>query len=190
MGNIPNISWPQTRIDKEEQLKGEEITLEKLQRKYGTFQCRCVGLDRVGKKKYNSRVGIQTDLGDIEIQLWKELVLRCIEQAGEKALYQHYLVWTIKHDITDCSREKIEEDVLDRYILRFFDDPRWGDFIPFNRKYRPEFLANFELAKTKQLCCGYTEEVTRLWLDQLRVSELRCRRCGKTAPFSVIGGKS
>ena len=86
MGGIPKISWPLIQIDREEQLKGEIITLEKLRRKYGTFQCRCVGLDRVGKKKYNSRVGMQTDLGDIEIHLWKELILKCIEQTGEKAL--------------------------------------------------------------------------------------------------------
>lgn len=91
MGLSWKLPYPLTRIDREEQLKGEEITLEKLRLKYGTFQCRCVGLDRVGKKKYNSRVGIQTDLGDIEIQLWKDLVLRLAEKAGERALFQHLL---------------------------------------------------------------------------------------------------
>lgn len=190
MGARWQIPWPLTRIDREEQLKGEEITLEKLRKKYGTFHSRCVGLDRIGRKKYNSRVGVQTDLGDIEIHLWKELVLRCIEQAGEKALYQHYLVWTIKHDITDRSREQIEEDVLDRYTLREFDNPCWHDFIPFNRKYRPDYLAAFELVNIKHLCCGYTEEDTRIWLDQLKLTEIHCSRCGKTAPFAVIGGKS
>ena len=188
MGLDWKIPYPLTRIDREEQLKGEEITLEKLRLKYGTFQCRCVGLDRVGKKKYNSRVGIQTDLGDIEIHLWKELVLRLAEKAGEKALYQHLLAWTIKHNIVEQSKEDIEEDAMHAYVRRDFDNPLWEYFMPFNRKYRPEFLNTVDIATFVNDCCNRPYQIPSIRLEKNRTGNCLCEYCRKVTPFRVIGG--
>ena len=68
----------------------------KLRRKYGTFQSLCVGLDRIGRKKYNSRVGLQTELEDTEISLWRELVKKTIAATGKKPV-QLLLVWVSTH---------------------------------------------------------------------------------------------
>lgn len=186
MGSIPRIPWPLTRIDKEADLKGEEITLDKFRRKYGTFQCRCVGLDRIGRKKYNNRIGVQTDLGDIEISLWKDLVRKTIASMGETDLYNHYFVWISTHEKNISDKDEREQYALEGHIDRLFDDPCWEDFVPFNRKYRPKYLAEFELVRIKHLCCNYIEEATRAWADQLKVTELRCRRCSKTAPYKIL----
>ena len=186
MGTIPRIPWPLIRIDKEEDLAGKEVTLPLLSEHYGTFQVRSTGTDRIGRRKFNNRIGIQTDLGDIEIHLWKNLVLKCIEKAGEKTLYQHLLAWTMKHNIVEQSKEDTEEDAMHDFIRRHFDDPQWEHFIAFNRKYRPEFLSQFELVRIKHLCCNYIEEATRARADQLKETELRCRRCSKTAPYKIL----
>ena len=67
MGSRWGLPWPTTTIDRIEQLGDIEFSFEKLRRKYGTFRSYSNGTDRLGRKKFRSRVGVQTDYGDIEI---------------------------------------------------------------------------------------------------------------------------
>ena len=64
MGSKWSLPWPTTTIDRIEQLGDIEFSFEKLRRKYGTFRSYSNGTDRLGRKKFRSRVGVQTDYGD------------------------------------------------------------------------------------------------------------------------------
>ena len=74
------LSWSTTTIDKIEQLGNIEFSFEKLSKKYGTFRSYSDGTDRLGRKIYRNRLGVQTDYGDIEVTLWCILVHTLIEQ--------------------------------------------------------------------------------------------------------------
>ena len=89
MGSKWSLPWPTTTIDRIEQLGNIEFSFEKLSKKYGTFRSYSNGTDRLGRKKFRSRVGVQTDYGDIEVTLWCELVRNLIEQYDEKKLFNH-----------------------------------------------------------------------------------------------------
>ena len=188
MGSIPQIPWPLTRIDKEDQLRGKEISLPLLAVHYGTFQARSSGTDRIGRRKFNNRIGKQTDLGDIEIALWKSLVMKCIEKAGEKALYQHLLAWTINHNYVQQSKENIEEEAMELHTCRIFDNPLWVDFVPFNRKYRPEFLVSIDMVTAVNTCCNKPYQLPRERLEHIQNGTTCCGHCGRHTPFKVIGG--
>ena len=69
MGSKWSLPWPTTTIDRIEQLGNIEFSFEKLSKKYGTFRSYSNGTDRLGRKKFRSRVGVQTDYGDIEVTL-------------------------------------------------------------------------------------------------------------------------
>ena len=189
MGSSWEIPWPLTRIDKEEQLKGVEITLPKLRCKYGTFQVRRDGTDRLGRKKYNNRIGIQTDLGDLEIHLWSSLLRKAIEQSGEKALYNHLLAWQKQHNFVKQSKEELEEQTMDLFAGRIFDNPLWVDFVPFNRKYRPDYLATIDMVTVVNTCCRKPYQIPSERYEQIQGKDSCCEHCGRHGPFQLIGGE-
>lgn len=190
MGSSWELPWPTTRIDKEDQLRGVEITLPKLSCKYGTFQVRRDGTDRIGRKKYNNRVGKQTDLGDLEIHLWRELVKRTIEASGEKELYKHLLAWEMKHNYAGRDKEDLEDHTMELFAFRIFDNPLWVDFVPFNRKYRPEYLESIDMVTAVNTCCSEPYQMPRERLEQDKSGVGCCGHCGRHTPFKLIGGQS
>ena len=54
---------------------------------------------------------------------------------------------------------------LQLHISRIFDNPRWVNFIPFNREYRPEVLEHASLVTVINECCGKPGEVTQEQID-------------------------
>ena len=187
MGSSWKIPWSITRIDKEDQLRGIEITFPKLLCHYGTFQVRTCGTDRLGKRKYNNRIGIQTDIGDLEIHLWRDLVMKLIEETGEKAMYQHLLVWVMKHNVVQQSKEDIEDYAKELFVSRIFDNPLWVDFVPFNRKYRPNYLESVDMVTAINTCCNKQYQIPLERLNHIQNDVTCCGHCGRHTPFKVIG---
>ena len=87
-------------------------------------------------KKYSYRSGVMTDVGDIEISRWRELVRGLIEKAHEQTLHEQLLKW-----VKDCcpfqhTREEIETYALELHAARIFDNPKWAAYDVFNQRYR------------------------------------------------------
>ena len=146
MGSKSNNRYPTNIIiDRREQLGNVELTFIGLSKKFGTFRTYNDGTDRLGQKKHRSRVGVQTDYGDIEVTLWRELVHTLIEQHNERKLFNHLKVWFMKERKWLTDKLEIERNVLELHACRIFDNPLWVDFVPFNEKYRPEVLEKTDL---------------------------------------------
>lgn len=189
MGSNWKIPWPQTCIDKEEQLIGVEIKLPQLAVHYSTFRVRRAGEDRLGKRKYNNRIGKQTDLGDLEIQLWRKLVAEAIEKSGQKQLYNHLLAWIKIHDYAHLSKEEREDHAMELFTYEIFNEPLWVDFIPFNRKYRPEYLDTVDLVTVVNPCCRKPYQIARKMYEAYLGKECCCEYCGRYTPFRIVGGR-
>ena len=93
------------------------------------------------EKKYGYRHGVQTPIGDIERSVWVDAIKALIEKNGDTDLYEKLFDWY--KDFPVCGKTKQEREfyVLDVFSNRIFDNPGWVDYIPFNEKYRPGFLA-------------------------------------------------
>lgn len=189
MGSSWKIPYPLTRIDKEEDVKGQIITLENLSSHGGTFFVRRKGEDRIGRRIFDNRIGMQTNLGDIEISLWKSLVKRTIEQMGEKQMFNHLTVWATQHCKWLHSKQEIEEYALELRAARIFDNPLWVCFVPFNRKYRPEYLTTIDMVTVVNTCCNMTYQVPRERLEHIQGKESCCEHCGRHGPYKLIGGE-
>lgn len=190
MGSNWEVPWPLVQIDREDQLRGQEITLSKLHTRYGTFTSRRDGVDRVGRKKIICRVGKQTDLGDIEINLWKKLLKAAIEESEEKPLYRHLFAWELQHNYAKESREEVEEAAMDLFAGRIFDNPFWADFVPFNRKYRPDYLASIDMVTVVNTCCSKPYQIPSERYEQIQGKDSCCEHCGRHTSFKLIGGRS
>ena len=140
MGSNWKLPYPTSTVDKIEQLGDAELSFEKIQKKHGTFRTYSNGTDRLGKKKYRSRVGVQTDCGDIEITLWCELVHKLIDEHNEQELFNHLKVWVMNNCKWLTDKQEIERETLELHASRIFDNPCWIGYMAFNQKYRPEIL--------------------------------------------------
>ena len=49
-------------------------------------------------KEYDYRVGVQTKIGDIKIDVWCQLAKELIERSGEEHLYQRLFNWEKEHN--------------------------------------------------------------------------------------------
>lgn len=96
--------------------------------------------DRGFEKKYGYRHGVETPIGDIEENLWCELMKELIEKNGDTELYEQLLEWY--RDIPAAGHTKKEREfyALECFSHKSFDDKGWVDYIPFNQKYRPQVL--------------------------------------------------
>jgi len=125
------------KINRREDLPAE-LTIETLALQGRTGQARTLpGTGR--KKKYEYRRGIITPLGDIEASLWLSLIRDLIERSGERVLQEQLRQWIRTHHIRQTKQE-VERYALELHSVRIFDQENWVDYIPFNRRYRPEIL--------------------------------------------------
>lgn len=178
MGSKWGLPWPTTTIDKIEQLADVELSFEKLSKKYGTFRSYSDGTDRLGRKKYRSRVGVQTDCGDIEVTLWRELVRTLIEQHNERKLFNHLKVWFIKNHQWLTDKQEIETDTLELHACRIFDDPCWHGYVEFNEKYRPEVLQGVELVWVVNQVETTPQRITRERMERENATDFTKNTCG------------
>ena len=178
MGSKWSLPWPTTTIDRIEQLGNIEFSFEKLSKKYGTFRSYSNGTDRLGRKKFRSRVGVQTDYGDIEVTLWCELVRNLIEQHNEKKLFNHLKVWVIKSNQWLTNKPEVEIEALELHACRIFDNPLWVDYVEFNEKYRPEVLHGAELVWVVNQVETTPQRITRVKMERDNATDFTKNTCG------------
>lgn len=114
------------------------LTFEKVSLKYGTGRSNTFNTPNGKKTSY--RHGVMTEIGDIEVSVWIQIVEYLIQRAKENELYNNLLEWvtdTLKWSENDAERKKY---ALVLHAVRIFGNPAWVDYVAFNKKYRPKIL--------------------------------------------------
>ena len=94
--------------------------------------------------------------------------------------------WCAEHNYLKAPAEAVRKEALHLHVNRIFDDPRWVDFVPFNRRYRPEALEHAHLVKIINSCCEQPGEVTQEQIDASDNGTVACPCCGRWSPFRVL----
>lgn len=163
-----------------------ELTFEDLRIHYGTGRAYTIsgkGRDRV----MGYRVGMQCNLGDIEVSEWIAMVKELIVQSGEQELYEQLYTHMKEHNYRKATRSELEQEVLELHAARIFDDPLWVDFIPFNKRFRPQVLQSVRLIWVKNTCCRKPGQVTQVLLEaQAGRDTICCPYCGRWTEFEIM----
>ena len=159
------------------QLDLDTITFSDIHWRYGTFQPYSTGSGR--DKKYFSRSGVATPIGDIQEDLWYQVAEHIAKREGEEWLVDALTQWNKEHNYMKESPSELRKDALQSYSHRLYDNPRWVDFIPFNRRFRPEVLESARLVTIVTDCCKIPEQVTQEQIDGARKGEVSCPHCGR-----------
>ena len=172
------------RIDRASELDPDSISFSTLKWGVGT------GIDTsTGKgayKKASYRLGVMTELGDIEETLWYQLMEQLIERQGEQCLLDFLIQWEREHNYRKQSAADIRKEALQSHSHRIFDNPRWVCFIPFNRQFRPSVLEQARIVTVINECCGLPGEVTREQIDGAHSGTVCCPHCGRWSPFEIV----
>ena len=112
--------YPRTIIDSLPAVPNrDQLTHKDLHAHFSTGQS--ILLSGSGRdKKYGYRNGIQTDLGDIRNDVWRDLVRELIVRSHEEDLFDKLLEWHY---------------TLELYAARIFDNPKWVDYEAFAKHY-------------------------------------------------------
>jgi len=162
----------------------DELTFADLRYQFGTgrsFLISGTGRD----KKFGYRNGVMTAVGDIEISKWKELMQAVILRFGEEELHTQLCEWEMENTPWPHTKAETLEYALELHSARIFDDPQWVDFIPFNRKYRPEVLEKANLIQIRYPCCGAVFERTKERFDRENGKEY-CHTCKDWVSAEVL----
>lgn len=104
---------------------------------------RAVRLSGTGRdKEYTYRVGVQTDLGDIELPIWQEAMQRLIHASGEDELQQALLAYVKDHICWWHTQAERLQESLELHACRTFEDPRWTDYDLFYQGYFQKVKSN------------------------------------------------
>ena len=168
-----------------------ELTFDDLRVHYGTGRAYTIsgkGRDRV----MGYRVGMQCNLGDIEVSDWKAMVRDLVVQTGEQELFDQLLTHMKEHNYAKLSKSELEQEVLELHAARIFDDPLWVDFIPFNKRFRPGVLRTVKLIPVMPECCkkaGFLTEARYRERDPY-CDENFCPHCGRWTKISLVDNQT
>ena len=162
----------------------DSITWDEIRWLLGIFRCDSSGSGR--NKQYHSWRGVKTKLGEIEESAWYKLAEALIERDHEEGLYEQLLEWETEHNYANSSKQDLRGEALCKHSMRIFDNPGWVDFVPFNRRYRPEALVSAHLVTVVCECCNLPGEVTEEQIDSSYNGTVHCPYCGRWAPFKII----
>jgi len=113
----------------------DSVTFEDLRVHF--FTGKAVLLSGSGRdKKYTYRSGVMTDVGDIELSRWRELVHGLIEKANEQTLHAQLMKWVKECCPFQHHKEEIETYALELHAARIFENPQWAAFDEFKNRYR------------------------------------------------------
>lgn len=166
-----------------------EDKFRKLRSQGGTF--RSIVQSGTGRNKvYGSRVGVDTESGDLEKSDWQARITDLIHEAGEDQLFSQLLTHTKETDVTGASASELKHKALELHSNRIFDNQEWVDFIPFNEKYRPEVLDDVPVVEISLICCKQPGLITQKRYERdagtLGVGLVHCPICGRwSVPISV-----
>lgn len=96
--------------------------------------------DRGFEKKYGYRHGVETPIGDIEENLWCEIMKELIAHKGDKELFDRLYDWYRDCPVAGHTKKEREFYTLQCFSNKIFDNPRWRDYLAFNQKYRPNAI--------------------------------------------------
>ncbi len=192
------------------------ITYEDIRWQYGVFRCNSTGSglgptpDHLTQSQRNTRayrLRLQsrctvsvchgasmtgalmalTNLGEIEEKDWCRLAEAVIERDGEVHLLKHLIQWCTEHNYTGASAAELRKEALQLHIDRVFDNPRWGGYLPFNKRYRPEVWRAAHIVYVRNECCHKISPVTQEQIDHAYNGTIPCPHCGRWSDFIVLG---
>ena len=161
------------------------ITYEDILWQTGVFRYERTGSGRDKITFYWNAV--KTKLGEIEEKNWCRLAEALIERENETQLLKDLIQWCTEHNYVKASAAEIRKDALQLHVARFFDDPQWIDFIPFNKKYRPEVLETANIVFVRNECCQKGGPVTQEQIDRSHAGTIACPFCGRWSRYIVLG---
>ena len=136
-------------------------------------------------RTYSYRTGVITDLGDIKTSLWRQIAEAVAQRRGEQWLVDALTEWERAHNYTKVSASQLRLEALHKYSMSLQDWPEWVDYIPFNRKYRPQVLEQAHIVTVFNACCGKPGEVTQEQIDRAWRGQIACPCCGRWSLFSI-----
>lgn len=137
----------------------EDLTLEDIRIHYFTGQS--IFISGEGRNKvFRYRHGVETNVGNIQLDEWIRIACQLIDRYGEQTMFQQLVEWEKEHCPWVRSDSESEQKALEYHVSRMQDNPLWCDYIPFNRKYRPDVLLKAEILQVQCVGCGNTFELT------------------------------
>lgn len=171
------------RIDSLSSTNPESLSFPNLRWRFGTGVGTSTGQGHYKKSGYRS--GVMTELGDIEITVWIQLMEQLIEKSGEQWLLDALICWEKETNYTNASDSKLREIALELHSARIFDDPEWVCYIPFNKRFRPDVLEQAHLVTVVNECCGLPGEVTQEQINRAQDGSIFCPLCGRWSKFEI-----
>lgn len=169
-------------------IQANGITFENLRYHYGTG--RAYTISGTGRNRVTGyREGVKTNLGDLEISEWMDLMQQLIEKSGEQAIYAALIEWLTEHNYRKASKSEIAREAMVQHSYRIFDNEEWVDFIPFNRRYRPQALSGVEIVKVFTSCCPKWSRITKRRMEcdkSIYGSRITCPICGRLSEYKTI----
>ena len=162
----------------------EKLTFDDLAQQYDHLESRTQMEN--GRKVTRFISYVHTCQGNVERSQWQSMVRELIREAGEEELFQQLLEWTRERIPWFKTEKELENYALELHASRIFDKEEWVDFVPFNRKYRPDRLASAGLVPVVADCCG-KKFITTLAQLQNVTGKVRCPYCGRFSNYKMKG---
>ena len=177
------LNMERPRIRDLREIDFSKLEFQDLRWQYGVFQSTSTGSGR--EKRHGSWIGVKTGLGEIEVKVWCQAAEKLIQQKGEQELLGYLTQWCSERNILKESADRIRKRALQLHVDRIFDNPRWVDFVPFNRRYRPDVLKTARLVTVVSECCQEPGVVTQEQIDAACEGAIACPCCGRWSHFEV-----
>ena len=178
------------RINSIREIDLDTITLSDIRWKYGTGISTDTGSRKAGTYKPGYRTGVMTDIGDIQIDIWRQAAEHIARRDGEVWLVDALMAWEKASNYGKKSQGELYLHTLLLYSHRMFDNQTWVDFIPFNRTYRAGALKQAQIVTVVNSCCGKAGEVTQKQIDHAYSGKICCPHCGRWSTFFAVAGRS
>jgi len=96
--------------------------------------------DSKDKKDGYYRIGVMTQIGDIERNDWNKLAEDLIEKSGDKEMFLNLEHWYRDNCAWLKINEEIHDYTLECFVAGIHNNSDWVDYIAFNKLYRPELI--------------------------------------------------
>ncbi len=177
------LNMERQRIRDLREIDFSKLEFEDLRWQYGVFQSTSTGSGR--EKRHGSWIGVKTRLGEIEVKVWCQAAEKLIREKGEQELLGYLIQWCSELNFLKESADRIRKRALQLHVDRIFDNPRWVDFVPFNRRYRPDVLNTAHLVTVVNECCQKPGVVTQEQIDAACEGAIACPCCGRGSHFEA-----
>ncbi len=171
------------RIDRLEEIDLSTVTCAEMRWQYSTGVAITTGQGAYKKNGYRS--GAMTKLGDIEEHIWYIAMEYIVQRDKEEDLLNALIEWEREHGFS-CNEKERRQKALEKYSMRLFDSEAWVSYLPFNRRYRPQALAQASIRKAIFDCCDIPGEVTQAQIDRAYTGRISCPHCGCWSTFILL----